>query len=175
MVAMTKVRLIVAIAPPTKVGMEMVANLAPQPQQQQQQQQQQQHRYPPPPMSNQSDYSGGPNRDYRESGGYPPPQHDFRSGLPPPNGSDGRLGPTPGITLGSGPLNNQSQYNGPVRYDGGQSGTQSPASSIHSHNPYGSAPGYSAENAPHPSRGLPSPMRPPSHYETHLPPKPDNG
>ncbi|UZJ53064.1 hypothetical protein CBS101457_002384 [Exobasidium rhododendri] len=171
-------------------------SLAPQQQQNQQQQQhqhqQQQHQqhqshplqqpqqYPPPPsMSNQIDYPGGPNREYREGvGAYPPLPHDYRTGMTPLNGGDGRLGPTSGITLGSGPLNNQSQYGGPVRYEGGQGGTQSPASSVHSHNPYGAGPDshhYTAENASNPSRALPPQMRPQSHYDTHLPPKPDAG
>lgn len=136
--------------------------------------------YPPPPspLNGQSDYQGGPNRDYREgSGAYLPPQgHDYRAGgpphMPPPN-RDGRGVGQSSLTLGSGPLNNQSQYGGPIRYDGANGG-QSPALS---NNPYGSPPTmqrYSAESPANLSRGPPPPVRPQG-YDSHLPPKPDSG
>lgn len=122
-----------------------------------------QHYAPPQSSSNgQIEYQGGPNRDYREgSGAYPPPQgHDYRGGAPPTRAGQSSL------TLGPGPLNNQSQYGGPVRYEGASSG-QPPAPLMNSHNPYGSPPTlqrYAAESAP--------PMRPQS-YDSHLPPKPN--
>lgn len=126
-------------------------------------QQSNQH-YPQPPLNAQHDYQGGPNRDYRdENPAYPPQSHDYRAGaplanMPPP----GRLPGQPALTLGSGPLNNQSQYGGPIRYDGA-SGGQSPAPTMNSHNPYGRPPPRN-----------PQPVRPQG-YESHLPPKPDSG
>lgn len=140
------------------------------PQQHHQIQQSSQH-YPQPPLNGQHDYQGGPHRDY-ENAGYP----DYRAGGPPANmPPPGRLAGQPALTLGSGPLNNPSQYGGPIRYDGASSG-QSPAPMMNNHNnPYGpsSAPQrYGLDGGVNPPRNAP-PMRPPQGYDSHLPPKPD--
>lgn len=146
---------------------------APPPPPQHLQNQQPPQHYPQPPLNGQHDYQGGPNRDYRdESAGYP----DYRAGAPPANmPPPGRLSGQPALTLGSGPLNNQSQYGGPIRYEGA-SGGQSPAPMMNNHNPYAPSSAlqrYGPEGGVNPPRNVPPPMRPQG-YDSHLPPKPDS-